>query len=316
MNPRNLFTLTSCQQQMYQVQPDNFPGYNWHDNPDEYEVPPYITQSPLRFWYNTQDSDFSTHWHNAYELIIPLENEFTATVQNATYQLEPGDILLIPPGELHSLKAPPTGTRFIFLFELSLLGQLVDFSQTRYALNKSILITSTTCPAIYEKEISLVMLLAAYYWGDSPTKQMHIYGCLMEFYACFTDYRTQSEPSSTKKNATATHKQNIRKVNSILQYMQQHYSEKITLETAAERINLSKFYFTRIFKQYTGQTFYDYLNVLRIKASEDLLKNTSTPISYIASACGYYSISSFNRSFHKIKGCTPSEFRSLYGHGI
>ena len=93
--------------------------------------------------------------------------------------------------------------------------------------------------------------------------------------------------------------------------MKQHFNEDISLEDAARKAGLSKFYFSRIFKQYTGQTFYDYLSFLRIQAAETLLKDTSTPVSAIALACGYANISSFNRNFRKFQKCTPSQYRSL-----
>lgn len=44
MNPRNLYSLTPKQQQLYQIQPDDFPGYNWYDQPDEYEHPPHYAE--------------------------------------------------------------------------------------------------------------------------------------------------------------------------------------------------------------------------------------------------------------------------------
>ncbi|WP_455620242.1 AraC family transcriptional regulator [Eisenbergiella sp.] len=316
MNPRNLFALTSIQCQKYQVQPDDFPGYNWFETFDEYESPPYIEQSTLRFWYNNQDANFTTHWHNAVELIVPLEEGYSVTVKSETYHLEPGDIFLIPPGELHSLAAPPSGARFIFLFELNFIGQLDDFSLTRSFFTKPLHITYISHASIYEKEISLIMETAAYYWGNSSVKKLHIYSCLMEFFANYTDFCCKNVPIQSQNIGGSIPKQTSQKLNTILKYIEQHYSDKITLESAADMVNLSKFYFTRIFKQYTGKTFYDYLNILRIHASEELLMDNSNSISYISKLCGYTSVSSFNRSFRKIKECTPTEFRNLLGHGM
>ena len=316
MNPRNLFALTENQKQLYPIQPDEFPGYNWHEETEEYELPPYVEKSSLRFWYNTQCADFSTHWHNAQEIIVPLEEGYEVTVRGTSYQLEPGDIFLIPSGELHSLKAPPTGARFIFLFELDLLCRLGDFSHIRSFLTKPVHITADFCPSIYEKAISLIMQSAGYYWGSSTVKQLHIFSCLMEFYACYTDFCTKKDSFTLPSTVVSMQKDTLQRLNAVLKYMEQHYSEKITLEDAAHMVHLSKFYFTRVFKQYTGQTFYDYLNIIRIQAAVQLLKDTDTPMSRISTACGYASVSSFNRSFRKIKSCTPSEFRNFYGHGM
>ena len=315
MNPKHLYALTEKQKQDYQIQPDEFPGFAANSTSEEYEFPPYMAQPTLRFWYNTQTSAFSTHWHDAQEIIIPLEEELTATVQNVTFRLKPGDILLIPPGELHSIEAPPCGSRFIFLLELTLFCQFGSFLRTQALLSKPVLITADACPEIYETEISLIMETAGHYWSDSPSKLLFIYACLMKFYAHYTDYCTG------RQHTVSGHADHIKgnsasdTVSRLLEYLQRHYAENITLEEISKKADLSKFYFTRIFKQHTGQTFYDYLSFLRIQSAESLLKDTSVPVSDIAAACGYASSSSFGRAFRKYRNCSPLEYRSLHGHG-
>lgn len=316
MNPRRLFTLTAKEQDLYQIQPDNYPKYDWAEANEEYEIPPFIPQTFMRFWYNTENTSYSTHWHDAQEIIVPLEEGYTAIVQDATFRLEPGDILLIPPGSLHSLEAPDSGSRFVFLLELNVMCQLTDFFRTQALLAKPVCITSDTCPEIYEKEIGLIMQAASHYWGTAPSRQLRIYSCLMDFYACYTDFCIEPGRFSSANPITLPSGDSSRKISLLLNYLQQHYTENISLEDAAAKAGLSKFYFSRIFKQHTGQTFYDYLSFLRIQSAEQLLKNTETPISQIASACGYATLSSFNRSFQKFRKCTPSEYRNLYGHGM
>lgn len=316
MNPRKLFSLTAAQQEAYLSQPDGLPDYNREAITEEFEIPPYLSSTFMRFWYNTQNVGYSTHWHDAQEVIVPLEGNYSVTAQDMVYHLNPGDILLIPPGILHSIEAPSGGCRFIFLYELTLFCQLPDFIRTQSLLSKPVLITSDTFPEIYEQEISLLMQAASCYWGESPSRQLSIYACLMQFYACYTDYCVKQKAAPAKASGNIPPKDYSRKLTLLLEYLRQHYGENISLETAAQKAGLSKFYFSRIFKEYTGQTFYDYLSFLRIQAAENLLKDSSAPISAIASACGYSNISSFNRSFRRFQNCTPSEYRSLYGHGM
>ena len=313
MNPKHLFTLTAHQREKYQTQPDSLPDYDWYENYDEYEQPPYMKQSTLRFWYNTQTVSYSRHWHNAHEMIVPLEEGYRVTIQSESWDLKPGDIFLIPPGELHSLEAPDSGARFIFLYELDFLSQPGFLSLTRSFLTKPVLISSASCSSIYEKEISLVMQLASHYWAESPVRLLHIYSCLLEFFACYTEFCCTDLSASHPGPASGS---SVRKLNEALSYMEQNYAGKLSLEDTARIAGFSKFYFTRIFKQYTGQTFYEYLNTLRIQASEELLLDTGLSVSQIAKACGYQSVSSFNRSFRTFRHCSPSEFRRLHGHGM
>ncbi len=315
MNPKHLFTLTESQKRDYQIQPDEFPGLTWNNTVEEYELPPYMAQTTLRFWYNVQNGGFSTHWHNAQEIIIPLEENFSVTVQNVPFLLKPGDILLIPPGELHSIEAPSSGSRFVFLLELNLFCQFGNFLRTQALLSKPVLITADTCPEIYETEISLIMETAAHYWSDSPSKLLFIYACLMKFYAHYTDYRTGKQATVVKQTNRPKGKSPSENISRLLEYLQSHYAESITLEEISKKAGLSKFYFTKIFKQHTGQTFYEYISFLRIQAAEALLKDTTVSVSDIAASCGYANVSSFSRVFRKYRECSPLEYRSLHGHG-
>jgi AraC-like DNA-binding protein len=69
--------------------------------------------------------------------------------------------------------------------------------------------------------------------------------------------------------------------------------------------------FSRWFRQTSGLTFIDYLMQLRTTVASHLLINTNKPMSEVAEESGFNSSSSFNRSFLKVKGCSPREFRKL-----
>ena len=84
------------------------------------ELVQYYQDSAIRIWYNDLPANYEPHWHTALEIIVPVENWYEATIGSESFHLVPGDILMIPPGELHSLHAPETGNRFVFLFDLSL----------------------------------------------------------------------------------------------------------------------------------------------------------------------------------------------------
>lgn len=101
------------------------------------------------------------------------------------------------------------------------------------------------------------------------------------------------------------------RLKSILQYMEQHYSEKITLDQIAETVMLSKSECCRFFKKATDQSIFSYLNTLRINKSMDLLRNTEMDIASIANTVGYCNQSYFTDCFKKIKQITPKKFRQL-----
>lgn len=308
MNPENLYRLNETEQQTYLHQPDYCAGGFAIKN-DYTESLTFLKNAPLRFWYNTQTKGYGTHCHSALEIVTPLDQEFTMMVGNVTYTLEPGDIFLIPSGNLHSYLDQKGGTRFIYVFKTDFLHSLSGFPYIMSLLTRPVLISSDTFSDIYEKEIGLILILAADYWQQSPLWEMQVYADLMSFFSCYGN----SCMNHANLEAIAPDRQNVSEcLDKLFEYVQHHFAEDISLEQAADVAGYSKFYFTRIFKECTGQTFMEYLRSVRISEAEKLLLDNQTPISSIAFQSGFSSLTTFNRIFKQIKGCAPSEYRSYY----
>lgn len=94
---------------------------------DQEEVE-FHNATTIRIWFNEQSADFPSHWHTAMEILMPVENYYDVIVNDSSYHLLPGEILVIPPGELHELIAPNEGKRFVFLFDITLITKLKSFS--------------------------------------------------------------------------------------------------------------------------------------------------------------------------------------------
>ena len=93
------------------------------------------------------------------------------------------------------------------------------------------------------------------------------------------------------------------------QYIQAHQSEKLTLGQVARAVNMSTFYFCKIFKKATGTNFTDYVSRVRVEKAINLLLNPNLRISEIAYEVGFQSLTHFYRVFKKILGRSPTEYR-------
>ena len=313
MHDTSLFSLTDAQKIQYRSQPDDLADFDWI-NENKHEIIQYMPGTTMRFWYNTETMRYTTHWHKSVEMIIPLENTYEVIIQDQHYCLEPGDILIIPAGHLHSTIAPATGSRFVFGFELDFLSHLQGYSYIATLLSSPILINDTLCPEIYAGAISQIMQLAGHYWGNSISKEVRIYAGLMEFFSVYTDYYTCQKTDLDQSNAD-NYTLNA-KLTVAFDYLEYHFQEDITLEDVAKAASFSKFHFCRIFKECTGKTFREYLAQRRIKAAELLLINPNLNITSIAMQCGFNSLSGFNRTFKQCKHCTPSEFRQFHAEPL
>ena len=92
-------------------------------------------------------------------------------------------------------------------------------------------------------------------------------------------------------------------------YMTENCTEQLTLGGISHHIGMSKSHFAHLFRSYTGMTFVDFLTAERIKRAETFFLDPKMHIVDIAYESGFSSISSFNRAFRKVKGCSPTEFR-------
>ena len=78
-------------------------------------------------------------------------------------------------------------------------------------------------------------------------------------------------------------------------------------------VDISPYYFSKLFKQETGENFIEYLTKVRMKNAEELLKDSSYSIKEICTASGYGDPNYFSRIFKKYEGVTPSEYRERLG---
>lgn len=279
----------------------------------DYEVVNYLPGSTIRFWVNKEVANFSTHWHPALEIIMPLENGYTVIVGQNEYILKPGDIFIIPAGELHHLIAPSSGTRLIFLFDVSMLTKIKGFSYLTPYLSQPIIINKQDCGSIYDKEAFLLTQMCNDYFSQDSFRELLIYSHLLEFFVNLGNFKISIENINNIEGLNMfKQKYLIEKLNKVFDFLDEHYMDPITLEMVSDIAGFSKYHFSRLFKQCSGYNFYDYLCYLRIKSAENLLIHPGVTITEIALQSGFSSLSTFNRIFKKIKNCTPSEYRNLY----
>jgi AraC-type DNA-binding domain-containing proteins len=276
---------------------------------DSQETVSFHNNSTIRIWPNTQVESFEAHWHAALEIIMPVENYYDVRVGETDYHIRPGEIIVIPPGELHELHAPDSGSRFIFMFDISLITKLKGFVGIQSILSQPLYVTKDTYPQIYEDIYQLLIQMRNEYFNKNEYAELTIFSLLLNFFTKF-GYNHINANNLFPNVRLYKQKEYIQKFNSLMEYIDIHYMEELNLEDIAESTGFSKYHFSRLFKQYTGFTFCDYLCHRRIKVAEELLARPDLSITEAALQAGFPSISTFNRLFKQYKNCTPSEYRS------
>lgn len=94
-----------------------------------------------------------------------------------------------------------------------------------------------------------------------------------------------------------------------LAFMREHFTEEITLDDVARAARVSRFHFCRLFHREIGVTFHDYLHELRVSRAKTLLVDRHLTVSEAAYTVGFNDLSHFDRTFRKIVGSSPTEYR-------
>jgi len=105
----------------------------------------------------------------------------------------------------------------------------------------------------------------------------------------------------------------IRPIRIARQYVANRFSEPITLADVSEAAGFSVSYFSKMFKEETGESFSRYLSRVRIDKAKELLRETSLPVSGVCEMVGYNDIKHFVATFKKMTSLNPGQYRKLYG---
>ena len=278
----------------------------------EQEFVTYHQDYTIRVWYGDVPDYYSDHWHVSAEIALPAKGRLQYSVQGASLTVAEGDVLFIPPRMTHSMRTPPDSARHLILFDPAPLQSLREPVLLRQALSEPILLRADQPETALIREAAAELLRR--YDAGGVSANLRCYGCLTEIYALLTEARARLRPAGPLAQADEDLiPESIRQaLGRVYDYVDSHYAEAITLDTAAASAGFSKFYFSRVFSRYTRMSFSQYVLKKRIDAASGLLCGTGMKLSDIARQAGFASLSTFNRVFRAQHGCTPTEFRNLY----
>lgn len=269
------------------------------------ELVDFVPESHIRIWYNVQLEGYPSHHHSAAEVIICMQSNYIVIVNSVHYTLHPGDILIIPPHAIHKLICPTPGIRFVFLMNLDPYTSFQDYKAMQpMFLNAQLISPETT--RHYESLYNNFAKMIEIYFKNDIFWETDVFALFFKNMSiCAKDYFGSQNASIPP----AVQKEHYDKFSNLLIYIDEHYADDLNLEDTAAIVGFSKFHFSRLFKQYTNTTFYDYLCKKRITRAQEMLAENFS-ITTIAYQTGFNTPSAFCRCFKKHTGYTPSEFRN------
>jgi AraC-like DNA-binding protein len=277
-----------------------------------FETINYKQSTSIKLYDNDENENYPSHWHTSMEIIMPTENIYTVESSNQVITLREGDIVLISPGCIHALYAPAQGRRIIFQPDINYFRFMKDIEALMTIISPLIVITPESFPEIHTRIRELLIEIKNEYLDTTASfSEVNIYSKFLEIITLIG--RSYADKSlSPQTTMPGKQEEYIEKFIEICDYIREHCADDLNLDTVSDMSGFSKFYFSKLFKQFTNVSFYKYVNQKRIDKAAELLIESKNSITEVALSCGFSSLSSFIRMFKIIKGCTPTEFRNMY----
>ena len=271
-----------------------------------------LLKSAVRvYFFESSDEDMSggtavAHYHDELELLTVYDGALTLGAAGKEYKVLPGDTAFVNSRVLHSTTAEP-GTRYAGVqFRLSDFGDAESQRLMIYVLRFRGQVGSPV-RVFSDKEMAAAVGAIIEECRDKESS----YALFVRAYAYGLIGKLCRAGALPDADAIYLAKE-MQKILPEIAYVNQNYSENITLESASERLGFDPSYFCRVFKAATGSTFTEYLNFVRICKAESLLLKTPTSILEISESVGFSSVSYFNRIFKRYRGCSPRTYRSSF----
>lgn len=269
--------------------------------------------STIRVWYDdTQGAYFDTHWHTAVEVLMVLDGECVYDTVDGTLRVMQDDILIIPPRYPHDLTVKDNTRRCILLFEVENVLNLRDFNTVSNGFDKPVLVRADT--PLRNCLFGLINRIVSLYRFRDPMWNTAAYSHLLQMMVLLHHEAVATPDSVREETSEGGVAFSAEMAESVLGYINLNFAADLTLESVAAYVGYSKCYFARVFKQYTGVTFRQYLCKVRMNHARKLLLHSNESIGTVAVKSGFRSIATFNRLFMEMNNCSPTQYRLLYQH--
>ena len=249
-----------------------------------------------------ENTHYPMHWHNNIEIILVLSGEIKARVNNVEHIVYPGEILFVNSSELHETESNNKNEIEAITILLS-----YEFMKKYYPEIDSYYFNIDEREE-YSKEIKTLMIKCAEeYKKKGQLYELKVSMLLMELFKILIE---NCKIKREKKNVVIQEEKSIENVKKAIAFMEDNYELNLCLNDIAYEIGMAPTYLERFFKKNTGETFYSYLNKIRLYYSYKELINTEYSITEIALNNGFANVKSFIEVFKKEYNMTPGKYRS------
>ena len=259
---------------------------------------------PARIYYGGTGRDklrYPLHWHHNLEFDLVLEGCIRGKVGGEAVEAHPGEIFFVNSGELHETDASGPGNLrsvTVLLSDELLREYCPELDDWRFVLlpgssqQKRIAALIERCALVHSEK-------KAYYELELSIELRRI--CMILLQECRVAKSTMENAASVRKST--------KRIKKAISYMEQNYESVLSMKDMADVMGMTPAYFSRFFRQSTGQTFHSYLTWIRLHHAQQQLMEGEFSVTELALNNGFPNVKSFITAFREEYGTTPAKYR-------
>ncbi|MCR5272991.1 MAG: AraC family transcriptional regulator [Lachnospiraceae bacterium] len=269
-----------------------------------YELETFDSATPYNIRL-TQIKKFNLHWHSYIEVYYAKKGSIRLQTGDYSFRLDEGHICFIDSNTIHSVNRIDSDNR-VMILQIPIDKGKPFYSLKQYKFN------STAYLADFSKDLAPLEELQNLMENMYKESQLKISGynqVILGYINTFFGLLIRRYYLIEKKEEDYIAENNLNRLSEIIEYLDEHYTDKLSLKQLSEELHMNYYYLSHFFKDTAGISFQDYLNNLRIDKSLSLLTESNMSITDIALNTGFPNIKAYTTAFQKKFGVLPSVYR-------